>query len=51
MSPPVTSLIAFAIIFAGAFIGMFMRQRLPGLLEVRQGVQQLDGQADREDCE
>jgi hypothetical protein len=30
MSPLVTSLIAFAIIFAGAFIGMFMRQRLPG---------------------
>lgn len=30
MSPLLTSLIAFAIIFAGAFLGMFMRKRLPG---------------------
>ncbi|MGB8321985.1 MAG: DUF4239 domain-containing protein [Candidatus Acidiferrum sp.] len=29
MSPLLTSLVAFAIIFAGAFLGMFMRQRLP----------------------
>lgn len=30
MSPLLTSLIAFAIIFAGAFLGMFMRKKLPG---------------------
>ena len=30
MSPLVTSLIAFAIIFGGALLGMFMRKRLPG---------------------
>jgi hypothetical protein len=30
MSPLVTSLIAFAIIFAGAFLGMFIRNKLPG---------------------
>jgi Protein of unknown function (DUF4239) len=30
MSPLLTSLVAFAIIFAGAFLGMFIRNRLPG---------------------
>jgi ABC-type transporter Mla maintaining outer membrane lipid asymmetry permease subunit MlaE len=30
MSPLVTSLVAFAIIFAGAFLGMFIRNKLPG---------------------
>ena|ERR1700730_3680589 len=30
MSPLLTSLVAFAIICAGAFLGMFMRNRLPG---------------------
>ena len=30
MSPLLTSSVAFAIIFAGVFLGMFMRRRLPG---------------------
>ena len=30
MSSLLTSLVAFAIIFAGAFLGMFIRNRLPG---------------------